>query len=153
MQALTIVDRRVASIRVAGAAFLILAVAGCAAPMPPTPAVAAPAATAATGSAAQASQRLVIERERLDRARERERDARRQAKSDAEIAALRREVEELEKTVDSLAAEVSRLQDKEREQQAGQKAPAAASAGTSGIGPRGGCYRISKNGNKYYVRC
>ena len=69
-------------------------------------------------------------------------------KRDAENAALKKEIDALEARVEELE---KTLADKEAKVATEPANPTYAP--TTGIGPRGGCYRISKNGKKYYVKC
>ena len=91
--------------------------------------------------AAERRRQVAVKRERLA-----------QGPSSADVQVLREEIQALEASIDELEREIAELQ-AALARAAETKTPAPTANPTVHVGPRGGCYRISKNGKKYYVKC
>lgn len=68
-------------------------------------------------------------------------------KQEHEIARLKTRIEELENRIEEMSEEARKAEEYRRAQQNRYE------AGAIKRGPRGGCYRISRTGKKYYVKC
>ncbi len=159
--------------------FIAMVSAGCAAPTPriaatpSAPVQANASAYASTSSGTQIAVTPDTLRAKAATLRTQRGDTQkkmREAKLQREIDDLRQQVDRLEQQLRDTEQEMARLEAELEAQAKIKNAPSssttsnpasssgtssgtASSSGTTYVGPRGGCYRISKNGKKYYVPC
>ena len=73
------------------------------------------------------------------------------------VEKLQKEIDQLEKEIETLQSQIGDLQDKILKAEASvnkpSSGPTARAASGGNIGPRGGCYTITKSGKKNYGGC